>query len=446
MTALIPTRQRLTNRVIDEVCSLPPEVRARRYWDTTVPDLCVQFNAKRTGRPSFMLRYTKLDGSDGDYSIGSVDKVAIDSARTEARRLLNDLHAHGIDPVEARREAREEAKTPKFKTFGDLAEAFMVSKAEQRPGKAQLDEVFFLRRYVLPVLGSRKFDKITVQCVMDLVTAIKNEVGARHRRKGANGKTTANACHRAIKRVYKWACNKDVATKNPADFPPLFEIKREKRRGRLTEVRFEMFWSDFAVRLYKMTTPRAGLLATLLFLLTLQRPIDVSRALRSHIDLAKRMWIIPEDYTKTGYEYHIPLSEPVIRLLRIAMSLSNSEFLFPSSRANGPHMDEHTLTAGWIRARNRLLRAARLDEVDVELYDGRRFGRTQIRAKLGFSNEVAEAVINHVGQQHQGSRLYDVEEMLPYMIEAHDKWAEEVERMTDGELTHLIAHLEANRG
>ncbi|WP_292022573.1 MULTISPECIES: tyrosine-type recombinase/integrase [unclassified Brevundimonas] len=442
MKAPIPTRQRLTNRVIDEVCSLSADERARRYWDTTVPDLCVQFNAKRTGRPSFMLRYTKLDGTDGDYSIGSVDKIAIDSARTEARRLLNDLHAHGIDPVEARREAREEAKAPKLKTFGDLAVAFMAAKAEQRPGQKPLDEVFFLNRYVLPVLGSRKFDKVTAQCVEDLVIAVKNEVGARHRRKGANGKTTANACHRAIKRVYKWACKKEVATKNPADFPPLFEIKREKRRGRLTEERFAQFWADLSGRLYSMSSPKPGLLAILLFLLTLQRPIDVARAIRSHINLSKRMWIIPEDYTKTGHEYHVPLSDPVARLLRIVMSIADGEMLFPSNRANGPHMDEHSLTTGWIRARRRLIKAGLLDDEDVELYDGRRFGRTQIRAKLGFSNDVAEAVINHVGQQHEGARLYDVEEMLPHMTEAHLKWGEEVERMTGGELSRLIAHLE----
>ena len=143
MTTPISTRQRLTNRVIDEVCALQPHQRARRYWDTTVPDLCVQFNPKKTGTPSFMLRYTKRDGSDGDYAIGPVDKVSLEGARAEARRALNDLHAHGIDPVQARRDAREAAKAPQFKTFGDLAEAFMIVKAEQRPGKPPLDEVFF---------------------------------------------------------------------------------------------------------------------------------------------------------------------------------------------------------------------------------------------------------------------------------------------------------------
>lgn len=444
MTTLIATRQRLTNRVIDEVCALAPEQRARRYWDTTVPDLCVQFNAKKTGTPSFMLRYTKLDGSDGDYAIGSVDKVSIEGARAEARRALNDLHAHGIDPVQARRDAREAAKAPQFKTFGDLAEAFMIVKAEQRPGKPPLDEVFFLRRYVLPVLGSRKFEKITTQCVIDLVISVKNEVGARRRRKGANGVTTANACHRAIKRVYRWACRKEIATKNPADCEIQYENRRPKRIGRLSEARFELFWNEITGQFYFWTRVRMGLLAMLLYLLTLQRPIDIARAKREHISLAKKMWIIPEDYTKTGYTYHIPLSDPVIRLFRIAMAESNSDYLFPSNRTNGPHLDEHSLTTCWIRARNRLLKKGALHDEDVELYDGRRFGRTQLRAKLGYSTEVAEAVINHVGERRTMSQLYDVEDMLPHMIRAQDDWAAEVDRMTQGNLSRLINHLEGD--
>ena len=444
MKSPIPKRQRLTNRVIDEVCSLDRAQRTRRYWDTTVPDLCVQFNANLTGTPSFMLRYTKLDGNDGDYAIGPVDRVSIDSARAEARRALNDLHAHGIDPVQARRDAREEAKAPKFKTFGNLAEAFMVVKAEQRPGKPPLDEVFFMRRYVLPVLGSRKFDKITVQCVIDLVISVKNEVAARHRRKGADGMTTANCCHRAIKRVYKWACRKEIATKNPADFELQFEIRREKRSGRLSETRFDQFWCEITDQFYFWTRMRVGLLAILLFLLTLQRPIDIARAKREHINLAKKLWTIPKEYTKTGYEYHIPLSEPVVRLMQIAIVQADSEYLFPSNRRNGPHLDEHALTTGWIRARKRLLDKGALDDEDVELYDGRRFGRTQLRAKLGYSNEVAEAVINHVGDRRSMSQLYDVEDMLPHMIKAQEEWAIEVDRMTNGNLSRLITHLESD--
>ena len=118
MTTSIPTRLRLTNRVVDDLVGLPPEQRARRYWDTSVPELYLQFS--RAGTPSFVLRYTKLDGSDGDYAIGKADRVTIDSARAVAKAALNDLEAHDVDPVEARRRLRLDARVPKLTTFGDI--------------------------------------------------------------------------------------------------------------------------------------------------------------------------------------------------------------------------------------------------------------------------------------------------------------------------------------
>lgn len=441
MSHPFPTRLRLTNRFIDEVSALPPDLRARRYWDTAVPEMCVQFS--KAGTPSFSLRYTKLDGTDGDFAIGQANRITIDSARASAKSALNNLVAHGIDPVEARRSARAEARTPTITTFSQLAMAYSENKAEERARakKKPLQEIYFLEHYVTPALGNMKLEKITTQLVMDLITRIKAEVALRDWRKGADGKTTANACHRVTKRVFRWAMNAEIVTKNPADFPCMFPIKRGKRRGRLDENRFAAFWKEISATFggrYRKDAP----IAMMLYMITLQRPVDVARAKREHIDLDNRMWVIPEDYTKTGYEYHIPLTDASVALFKIAMDLTESPYVFPSNRRNGPHLHEHSLTRGWIRVRKRLIEKGLLDDVDVELYDCRRFGRTQIRKKLGYSNEVAEAVINHIGEQHSMSQLYDVDELLPDMINAHRDWSAEIEAMTDNGVAKVVKLLE----
>lgn len=438
MTTPIPTRLRLSNRVIDDLIALPPDRRARRYWDTSVPGMCLQFS--RAGTPSFVLRYTKLDGSDGDYAIGKADRVTIDSARAAAKAALNDLEARDIDPVEARRQLRVDARAPKLTTFGDIMEDYIESKVALKPDAAEHDDVYFLRRYVYPEFGSRKFDTITVQCVIDLLTAIKNQVAVRNCRKGANGKTTANVCHRAIKRVYRRAVNKEIAARNPGDFPCLFPIRREKRRGRLDEYRFNLYWEVLAQRCERKAWRRIPLAITL-YMLTLQRPIDIARAKRDHFDLDRRMWSIPKEYTKTGYPYHIPLSEPVFRLIRAVMATSESEYLFPGNQSRR-HLNEQSLSAAWARYRNQLIASGTLEDKDIELYDCRRYGRTQIRKKLGFTNEVAEAVINHVGEDHSPSQLYDVGEMLPDMALAHAAWSAEVDALTRGRLSTLLERLE----
>lgn len=438
MTTSIPTRLRLTNRVVDDLVGLPPEQRARRYWDTSVPELYLQFS--RAGTPSFVLRYTKLDGSDGDYAIGKADRVTIDSARAVAKAALNDLEAHDVDPVEARRRLRLDARVPKLTTFGDIMEDYIESKSTLRPGAAEHDDVYYLHRYVYPELGARKFETITVQCVLDLLTSIKNQIAARNCRKGANGKTTANVCHRAIKRVYRRAVNKEIASRNPGDFPCLFPIRRAKRRGRLDEGRFNLFCGVLVQRCQQKSWRRIPL-AILLYMLTLQRPIDIARAKRDHFDLNRRIWIIPNDYTKTGYPYHIPLSEQALRLIRIAMAMSDSQYLFPGAQP-GRHLNEQSLSAAWARYRNEIIASGVLDDRDIELYDCRRYGRTQVRKKLGFANEVAEAVINHVGEDHSPSQLYDVGEMLPDMAQAHAAWSAEVDCLTHGRLSALLDRLE----
>lgn len=78
MSHPFPSRLRLTNRFIDDVSAMPPDQRARRYWDTTVPEMCILFS--KAGTASFSLRYTKLDGTDGDYAIGQVNRITFDGA------------------------------------------------------------------------------------------------------------------------------------------------------------------------------------------------------------------------------------------------------------------------------------------------------------------------------------------------------------------------------
>lgn len=422
----IPTKLKLTSKAIEEICALRVDERSRRYWDITFAGFYMQFS--KAGTPSFMMRYTRVDGSDGDISLGLVSRVPVDLARSAAREKMAALTLHGIDPVAERRRRREESQQATFETFSDIAEAYMAKKAAKRPGKADLDEFYFLRNYVMPVLGKQRLMRITKQTVVDLLEQIRADVASRRRRKGADGKHTANACQRAIKRVYNWAVDDEHTTKNPAAFPCLFPIKKAKRVARLDKERFGKFWREIAMSMERHYASKAGPLAALIFMTTLQRPIDVARAMRSHINFETKEWNIPEDYTKTGYAYHIPLSDLAVALFKKAFALSEGALVFPSDRDKAPHIDEHTLTTVWIRARDRLIKTNELDDVDVELYDCRRFGRTQIRHELKYGLEVAEAVINHVGDKGMAT-LYDVFDYRPAVREAQDAWGGQVFKM-----------------
>lgn len=420
-----PTKLRLTNRAVDALAGQPDNVRARRYWDSEFPGLYLQFSRK--GVASYCLRYTKLDGRDGDFTIGQAGIISAENARLSAKERMSALTLHGIDPVDARRAIRQEARSREDTTFGGIAEAFIAAKSKSREGKEPLEEVFFLRRYVIPRLGKIEITQINQQMVVQVVEEVQCDIARRAERKNANGKQTANGCHKAIRRIYRWAIAGDKATKNPADFPLLFPIKIKKRRGRLDEQRFASYWNAL-VENYRSSERTVVPLAIMIYMVTLQRPIDIARAYCSQFDFDKRTWIIPEGETKTGAEYFIPLSDLAAALIQKAFSLHNSDWLFPKSFRKEGRMCEASMTNAWRRARIALSGRGEVTDLDIELYDCRRFGRTQIRHKLKFDKDVAEAVINH----HDAGRMdtrYDVFDFDDQVRCAQNAWSSEIMKM-----------------
>ena len=423
---------RLTNKVMDAIRAIPFEDRARRYWDTECKNFYLL--TSRSGAMSFMVRYTKLDGKDGDFSIIRAEKCSVDMARAKAREVLAALALHNVDPVEERRRNRKAAQERPDRTFGTAADKFIKSREALRAGKRELDEVYFLNQYVVPRLGRKDLDTITQQDLEDLVDEIQLGVAARSRRKNANGKTTANACHRAIKRVFNWAIKSEWTEKrNPADFQCRHPVGIVKRRGRLNADRFRAFWETLVISYNRFDRSRSSL-ATMLFMVTLQRPVDIAGARCEEFDLAGRMWTIPASRTKTGVEYFIPLSDVAMELVQEAFAhSSDGEWLFPKARSAGGHMPEHSMTSRWVILRDQLVKANTLPDRDIELYDCRRFGRTQVQHALKFDQAVAEKVINHRDSPDMENR-YDVQEITDLVREAQQRWGEEVCRMTGREV------------
>lgn len=431
-----PTKLKLTNGVVDELRALGPDQRSRRYWDTEVRGLYLQFS--KAGTPSYMLRYTRLDGRDGDISLGQADLVPLALARSSARDKLANLAALKIDPMEVRKRQREEAKNPPLETFADVAEAFLAKMKRQRSKERQVAETRHLRVYVLPEIGAISVKKLTKQHIVDLVYGIKSGVVTRKRRKGANGKTTANLCHNTIKRILRWAVDSELCTRNVADFKVMFPNKPPKRVGRLDEQRFAEFWNAATAKVKRDFGGRLnGFLAQLLYMATLQRPIDIGRARREHFDLQAKLWTIPPSYHKTGettgQPYFIPLTDLTIMLVKRAMRQRPGEYLFPSKKTDTGFLDESAISQNWRRQRDGLFKKGAITEFDIELYDCRRFGRTQVRHKLKFDLEVAEAMINHEVSNGM-ERRYDVADLLPKVREAQEAWSAEIIEMTGFDL------------
>ena len=429
------TRVKLTNKLVDSLAALPPELRTRRYWDTETPALYLQFGD--TGASSYMMRYTRPDGTTGEFSIGPSKFISADAARAACKEHLSALILHGVDPVKARREARAEAAAPKVDTtFKGVAEAYIARKLEMRAAKnktRKLAEVDLLRRLVYPLIGPLEITKINQAQIEEALEDIEIGVLKRMRSAEFDGRTTSVACHKAIKRVWKYAIAKELTVRNPAAFK-CAEDTPQKRRGRMDDQRFKLFW-DHLHQGYVDGAQTIAPLAIMIYMATLQRPVDIARAKRADFDLASRTWR-PKD-TKTGTEYFVPLSELAYSLIAHAMSLTDSEWLFPKKKGGEGHFLETSMGNYWFVLRKRLLEEGLLLNDDINQYDCRRYGRTLLVHRLKFSRDVAELVINH----HQKSgmeSLYDVHDFEPDVRAAQEAWGEEMMRMCKIDLDQLI--------
>lgn len=428
------TKVRLTNKLVDSLTALPPELRARRYWDTECSDFFLQFS--KNGASSYVMRYTKPDGTPGEFAIGPANILSAEAARTAFKERLSALILQGVDPVEARRAARAEAAPKEDTTFRGVAETYIARKQKLREAKGKtrkLAEVDLLRRLIYPQIGPIEVTKINQNTIEEALEEI--ELGVLKRRRAAEfrGRTTSVACHKAMKRVFKHAIAKELVVRNPAAFKCADDTSA-KRRGRIDDQRFKVFW-DYLLKGYHSGPRSVAPLAILIYMATLQRPIDIARARRSDIDLATRTWR-PSD-TKTGTEYFVPLSDLAHALISHAMTLSESEWLFPKMYRSGGHLLETSMGNYWFHLRKRLLETGEIASDDINQYDCRRFGRTLLVHRLKFSREVAELVINH-HQKSAMDSLYDVHDFEPDVRKAQVAWGDEVMRMCGVDIARLF--------
>lgn len=427
-TADVTSKLRLTKRAVEAIISTRPSDGPRRYWDIELPGFYLQFTP--AGYASYLIRYTKPDGKKGDYTIGAASRVGPDQAREIGREKLAGNILRGEDPVAIRSLRKAEAAVASERTFAAVARRYVADRKRFRAERKGYGDEYVLETNVIPMIGDMPINTITRQRMKDLILNTQATVAARNvgYSKVRNGKTSANKVHSVSKRVFEWAIDAEIISINPAAFKRLFSNVPAKRKGILTPERFRLVWTELENRrrVYPQRTP----IALQLYFLTLQRPIDIARARIEDFDFTAKEWRIPGDLTKTGDPYFIPLTDVTLALVEEATARVDGDLLFPGiGTCRDKHISEATMYGRFVRAVKEIKKRGEWpDGPTMELYDFRRFGRTQLVHKLNFSKEVAERVINHA-EPSGIDQLYDVHDYTQDIRDAHLAWSAEVIRM-----------------
>jgi integrase len=276
---------------------------------------------KNPDNASWLLRYQR-NGRERWYGLGPLHTVGLADARLRAKVARLQL-LDGIDPVEAKRQAKEAAKLAVARTisFREAAETYhRTHEAEWRSVKHSQQWIGSLRAYAYPVLGS-----------MNVADINKGDVLRAVERIWADKTVTASRTLNRIATVLSWATVRGYRTgDNPAKWdghlehalPAPTKIAKTKNYPALPYADVPAFVAELRAR--------DGIAAKAMefTILCAARSGETCGALWSEIDLKNRLWIIPAERMKAGREHRVALSREAIALLKALPREKDNEFVF----------------------------------------------------------------------------------------------------------------------
>ena len=363
-------------------------------WDDVQRGLALR--VQPTGVKSFKVAYYH-QGKLRWYTIDRYGAIGLKEAR-EVARVIRAKAALGQDPQGDKMQERI------GETLVDLHERYLEKKAHESKSWRQADKL--MKRYVLPTLGKRKIKDVTSQDMWKLFDDLSKRP------------VLANCVMASVSAMFNWAVKRHIVTDNPCRGIEHNKTGRSKRFLSNDEVR--LVWPLFDdLGLFKTTILK-------LILLTGQRPGEVTSMRWEHLDLDANLWSMPGAPTigwrgtKNGRDHEVPLTDPMLELLR-EFDPERSGHVFPSTWRGKcikiPSTQSVWAAAGIPRFRPHDLRATAATKLD----------------ELGVSQDHIGLILNHV--QTSVTASYIRHDQRKHKRAALELWADELMAILRGRLS-----------
>jgi integrase len=334
------------------------------------------------GGASWIYRYM-LGGRAREMGLGPLALFGLSDARAralDARRLRHE----GIDPIEARKAARMQARldSARAMTFEQCAEAYIEAhRAGWRNAKHAAQWQATLTTYAEPIIGRlpvQAIDTALVLKVLEPIWTTKPETAGRVRGR--------------IESILDWAKVRGYrAGENPARWRGHLD-KLLPARGKVRRVEHHAAMSHAALPGFLMTLrQQEGIAARALefAILTAARTGETLGARYSELDLLDKTWTVPPGRMKAGKAHRVPLSARALAILEEMQSFRPAgdpdSYVFPGGKPGRPLSNMAFLM---------LLR--RIGHADLTAHGFRATFKTWASERTGFQNEIVEASLAHV--------------------------------------------------
>jgi len=406
----------LTDRAIDRMGAAPIGGRLQRY-DALEPGLCVRITDRRA--KSFVL-VARLAGDSKLRKIllGHFPAMKIAEAREAARAAKAQLRT-GIDPRQAADKARKADREA-----GRLARAGQVERRLVEFGRRHARKLrtwplirSMIVRELLPRWRGRQLSAITKSDVIELLDSVVD--------RGAP--VAANRLLALVRKFFRWSVGRGYLERSPCEgIPPPTSERGRKRDRVLTDAELVEVW-----RAAGSLGTAAGA-AIKLLILTGQRRGEVLGMRWSEIDLQAAEWRLPAERMKAKQPHVVPLSRPVLALLRSLPRVDGCDYVLTTDGRS--HVSDHS----GMKARLDTAILAGRQKADPEaappppwrFHDLRRTLATGM-AGLGVRLEVVEKVLHHVSGSFGGIvSVYQHHDFAAAKRKALEDWAAHVVRLT----------------
>lgn len=362
--------------------------------------------------------FYRYSASDDDRSsrtsrqvrIGNFPALSIEMARSKWG-LLREQRKQGHDPGAEVKAAKQLQRQERIKAARKLTIEQAINRylddviSKTRAAKGQYDTRLVLTNHLLNRLGQMDVSYITRPVAAKLLTQVAAE---------------APSCALLIRRECRAAWNflGDMGLYDGAN-PWVDQLRGKLKQGKGTR-----WLTDAEVRSLLLWLPASGISKDVqdvlrLALYTACRTGELVALEWKHVDLEKGTVHLQQ--TKTGVARTVRFPAQAIAILKERKSQDDTEaFVFPSPQLEARHIRQHAVV--WSVSTFRKTCSVK----DWTAHDLRRTVRTGL-ARLGISNEIAEAVLGHSKGGIEG--VYNLHRYEVEAGKALQEWANHVDSL-----------------
>ncbi|HEY4311603.1 MAG TPA: integrase arm-type DNA-binding domain-containing protein [Pirellulales bacterium] len=354
-------------------------------------------------------RYWRLRYYFGDkeklLALGVYPEITLADAR-ERRANAKKLLAKGVDPGEAKKEAKRLQVLEKDDTFEMVGREWYGKREHEWASSTAADMLARMESHLFPKLGHRPISQITATELLAVLRLVE-----------ANGTLEMTRRVRQIcGQVYMYAIATGRAERNPVlDLRGALKTPVAKHHAFLRT-------NDLPEYLKKLSIYDGHLqtkLALSFLLLVFVRTGELRGALKTEIEWDKAEWRIPPERMKMKEAHIVPLSRQAITVLRELEPYSaSSRYLFPNQNNPDRPMSENTM----------LYALYRMGYHSRATGHGFRSTASTILNEHGFRPDVIERQLAH-NERNSVRAAYNHAQYLPERRDMMQWWADYLDKV-----------------